>query len=1590
MTPYMNKLFLPVFLTAALYHFGINTALHAGENDVIITEIMYNPSGFNAGGEFVEIYNRGSTDVDVSNWQLIDSAQVMFTLPAGTTLAAGRYLIFYDDNTAPDFYGLDMNFSHGPYTGGLDGGGERVQLKDAGGTVINEVTYDDDWPWPTDPDGNGPSLELLDPWLDNNEGTSWGVGQPYSPGAVNTPALSGGGDVVITEIMYGPRKLRYLETLNPFWVPPNPDDPYQYWDEGDDPDGEYIELFNRTAKTIDLTGWQLLDEEGCLYEFVGEILDANSYLVVCSDSAAIANRYGITNTTGNFTTAGDRLSNGGERLTLINDFGVVVDTVRYRDAPPWPIAPDQLGVSMECLDPFADNADPANWRSWPLAGSPPMPTHQWQYLEVTGIFHETGTNELCFYIDGSGEWLVDQIVMTLYGGGTNIVSNGSFDPNDSSWLKTGNHSSTYHITEDFHDGTGCERIIATAAGDSTTNRLYQLLSGLQDGQEYTISCWVKYLSGHQTLTFRMAGESFQTTYIGAGHWNSSMTTSESTAIFDGILHTALSTVNGSGLMNGTTHSIDHLDAWHTTYNPSHTPRMAPSGTICPEWVAYDFGQSFPIDRMWVWNMNQWNHSSAGLSDVTIDYSTDGITWNTLGNFLWPRSAPAIGMESANYTGFAGPDFGGISARYIVIAARENYGSTYFGLSEVRFDLVPGPMVTIVAAETGFYNGIPPNPSVGDEVFLNRGTAGTPNERTSNGIPPFVNVDTLKHSPKRPTSSDPVIISVTVTSQENITRVILDYQVFVPPYQIAAQTQAIEIFDNGLNGDEIGGDGTYSTTIGALSSQSLVRYRLTAADSSDRTWTWPDEYEPNPNRAYFVYDDGDVVTNLPIYFLIAPQSSLDTLAANVWSHEYQPCTLVADGIVYDNTGVHYRGQGGRESQPKKGWKITFNKTEYLNDLSSVDLVPHEPTQQKAISDLFWSIGQGNLATEIVRYHINGSLYGVCMAQEPPGASSLRRRGLDGKGETYKANAIDWPYNTHEVESALDYYDPAVYPGVYPKLYEKKSDPLGSYQSLIDLTYIIAKTPENEIYNAMLDTVNFDEWLYKWAVNICGANFDIMGSNYSIVKPAEPDLKWQWISHDFTEFFGSTTLNPYGYYNKWQERLFVNPQMENRFLVILDDLLRNYNIVENMCTRLDREYEKAAADLQEEVALQGWYWLVLDYSGKEARKAAFTARCDWLLNSWLPSKTFTRLPNAHPMITVNPIQVGNSIRINWAYTDAENDASTVDLFWTDMKWSYLQPIPNAKNLPAEQGYFLWSQNLPEDFMSREIYIHAVIGDGNSYLVGRYTCMNPIYIPENCQDIWSHGSGLAADLDQNCHVNLKDFALFADAWLVDNFSITLVPENAPKRVLLPTISNPANDNWKGGQSFDDSSWNDYTFVPGKSGGVGYETTSGYDDFISYNVGNANGNETRYIRIHFHVNSEDLTQLTDMTLRVRYDDAFVAYVNGVEVARSEYAPDSLGWNSGATDFFGDLPGMPFVDFDISAYISTLQLGDNVLAIHALNCLTTSSDFLVSTELIGGTTNPLSADFDENMSVNLNDLLWFASQWLSCNDPSDNNCSGS
>jgi len=177
-----------------------------------------------------------------------------------------------------------------------------------------------------------------------------------------------------------------------------------------------------------------------------------------------------------------------------------------------------------------------------------------------------------------------------------------------------------------------------------------------------------------------------------------------------------------------------------------------------------------------------------------------------------------------------------------------------------------------------------------------------------------------------------------------------------------------------------------------------------------------------------------------------------------------------------------------------------------------------------------------------------------------------------------------------------------------------------------------------------------------------------------------------------------------------------------------------------------------------------------------------------------------------------------------------------------------------------------------------------------------------------------------------------------------ITLVARGAAKRALVPT--GPDVGDWRSVRSFDDSAW---LSSSGEPGGVGFERSTGYESHISIDVGSRmyNFNGSCYIRIPFQF-TPGQEPLNSMTLKVQCDDGFIAYLNGVEIARRNF--DGVpAWNSVAGAGNSDDQAVLFESIDVSAYLSHLRQGSNMLAIQGLNAGASSSDFLINAQLVAG-----------------------------------------
>ncbi len=313
---------------------------------VTFNEIHYNPAVVGAP-EWVEIVNQCAVRIDLSGWQI--TGGIGFTFADGAFIEPGAFLVV--SSIAGNPAG-----ALGAFTGHLDGMGDTVRLRTRQGWEVDAVSYGVSGAWPSAPDGTGPTLAKRATYFASDAASSWVASTQVggTPGAANfftapalaVPAAHVAGSVVINEIFYNARPT-YADPFNAV----------AYAESA----AEWIELHNRTAAPVDISGWKFTD--GVSYTFpASTVLAAGGFIVV------------------NQAQFSGSLSNNGESIELSDNLNAVVDRVRYRSRGRWSSYADGAGASLELIDPKADNTKPEAW-----AASDESAKMPWQNYSYTAL-----------------------------------------------------------------------------------------------------------------------------------------------------------------------------------------------------------------------------------------------------------------------------------------------------------------------------------------------------------------------------------------------------------------------------------------------------------------------------------------------------------------------------------------------------------------------------------------------------------------------------------------------------------------------------------------------------------------------------------------------------------------------------------------------------------------------------------------------------------------------------------------------------------------------------------------------------------------------------------------------------------------------------------------------------------------------------------------------------------------------------------------------------------------------------------------------------------------------------------------------------
>jgi hypothetical protein len=153
---------------------------------VVFNEIMYHPLTNEPTMEWVELHNQMAVNVDLSGWSL--AGGVEFTFAEGAIIPGRGYLVVA---VAPGELAAATGLTNvlGPFAGRLSNSGEKLELRNNNGRLMDSVNYDVEGDWPVGADGAGVSLAKRDEDAATGNAASWTVSAFVggTPGQRNFP-----------------------------------------------------------------------------------------------------------------------------------------------------------------------------------------------------------------------------------------------------------------------------------------------------------------------------------------------------------------------------------------------------------------------------------------------------------------------------------------------------------------------------------------------------------------------------------------------------------------------------------------------------------------------------------------------------------------------------------------------------------------------------------------------------------------------------------------------------------------------------------------------------------------------------------------------------------------------------------------------------------------------------------------------------------------------------------------------------------------------------------------------------------------------------------------------------------------------------------------------------------------------------------------------------------------------------------------------------------------------------------------------------------------------------------------------------------
>lgn len=351
--------------------------------DITITELNYNSDSTKNPGNWIELKNYGSTAMNISGWKLkkVQTNQ-LYTIPNGTNLNAGQYIVFVEDTARFDAIHPGVSNRIGNIGFGFSNKSCELQLLNNVDNIIKTVHYADSLPWPDCADGYGRTLELLNDTLNPNLAASWQCGcMMGSPGSAPTPCIE---TIIFSEVNY-----------NSLTIPATADA------------GDWVELKNIGSTQVNIGGWTFKDGDDTHTFLIpaNTMINPNQHITLVGNWTLFNARFPQAgNKIGAF---GFGLSGNSEAIRLFDQNGKIYFSMLYHDSGAWTDSADGQGYTLELK---YNTANPNLGSSW-FAGCPGgSPGHAYTpNCAISSIDDKPTVNPVSIYPNPVSEQLTIQL-----------------------------------------------------------------------------------------------------------------------------------------------------------------------------------------------------------------------------------------------------------------------------------------------------------------------------------------------------------------------------------------------------------------------------------------------------------------------------------------------------------------------------------------------------------------------------------------------------------------------------------------------------------------------------------------------------------------------------------------------------------------------------------------------------------------------------------------------------------------------------------------------------------------------------------------------------------------------------------------------------------------------------------------------------------------------------------------------------------------------------------------------------------------------------------------------------------------------------